>query len=121
AAADDDHVGRPADCHLGGSGRVVDAAALELLTPLRSQPAVVGTGRDEQALGTDRLTGVEMEQRVRVVERERGDRRRNGEARPELARLHGGALGELAAGDASGKAEVVFDTHAPTRLAARPR
>ena len=47
----------------GGRG-VVDAAPLEPLAPLDAQPAVVGPGGDQQALGRDRLAAVEVQHRV---------------------------------------------------------
>ena len=47
------------------------------------------------------------------------DRRGDGQAGAELVGLHDGALGQLAAGDAGGEAEVVLDAHAAAGLAAR--
>ena len=44
-----------------------------------------------------------------------------GRQRAELVGLHDGALGQLAAGDAGGEAEVVLDAHAAAGLAAGRR
>ena len=53
--------------------------------------------------------------------READDRRGDGQTRAELVGLQDRALGQLAAGDAGGKAEVVLDAHAAAGLAARRR
>ena len=68
AAADDHDVRAPAHLRLVRRRGVVDAAALEPLAPLDAQPAVVGPGGDQQALGRDRLAAVEVQHRVAVVE-----------------------------------------------------
>ena len=59
AAADDYHVAPAAELRLVGRRGVVDAAALELLAPFDVEPAVVGPGGDEQALGDDGLAAVQ--------------------------------------------------------------
>ena len=48
------------------------------------------------------------------------DRRGDGQVRPELVGLRHGALGQLAAGDAGGEAEVVLDPHAAAGLPPGP-
>ena len=59
AAADDDHVGPAALLRLVRRRGVVDAAALEPGAPLDLQPAIVGAGRDQQALRDERLAALE--------------------------------------------------------------
>ena len=54
-------VGSRAQLRLVGRRGVVDAAALEALAPFDFEPAVVGAGRDQQALGDERLAAVECE------------------------------------------------------------
>ena len=87
AAADHHDLAPPAQLRLVRRRGVVDAAALEPLAPLDAQPAVVGPGGDQQALGRDRLAAVEVQHRVGVVERQAGDRRGDGQARAELVGL----------------------------------
>ena len=53
AAADDHHVRAPAHLRLVRGRGIVDAAALEPLAALDVQPAVVGPGGDQQALGDE--------------------------------------------------------------------
>ena len=84
-AAADDHDLRPL-AHLGldGGRGVVDAAALEPLATLDAEPAVVGPGGDQQALGVDMVAAVEVEHRVPVVEGQARDLGRDGRTRPNL-------------------------------------
>src|SRR5882724_1643217 len=120
AAADHHHLRSPAERRLVQGRGVVDAGALELRAAFGPQPAVLGAGCDQQALGGDRLAALELQHRVGVDEGQADDRRGHGQARPELVGLEDGALRQLAAGQAGGEAQVVLDPHAAAGLAAGP-
>src|SRR5438093_1100801 len=86
---------------------------------LHAQPAVVDTGRDQEALGGDGFFAVQMHYAIGFVERQTCDRRGNCYAGTELVGLENGAVRQLASRHTGGKAQIVFDAHAGARLPAR--
>ena len=121
SSADDDNVLQRALLGLDVGRRVVQAVPLESIGILGRQPAVVRARRQDHGSAPDALTVGEQDlaQASGLRLGDLGCLVDAGDDGAELARLQRRASGELGAGEPGGEAEVVLDTSAGARLAAR--
>src|SRR5262249_55523743 len=113
-----DHLVARAPLRLDERGRVVDADAFELGELGYVELSVLGAGRDDERARAHRLAVRELDVDQRRLARDADRAARDRELRPELLGLGEGAHPELLAGDAGGKAKIVFDPRARRGLPA---
>ena len=118
AAADHPDPLRCAELALERAGRVEDAHALVALEPLHGQPPVVGAGREQDRTGGDLVAFLQLDDVPLLARLERLRAVGTGGPGAELPRLRDRAAGQLGAGDAGGKAEIVLDPPRRARLPA---
>ena len=119
AAADHRHFRPLAQPGLHRRGAEIDAAPLEPLGVVQRQAAVSGAGGDDHRARPHHVVVPHIDHIGTLGAVQPQGRPGGGQRGAELLGLHEGALGQVAAGDAGGKAQVVLDLGTGAGLAAR--
>ena len=109
------------DCGLGRRRAVVDAAADQIVGAGRLELAIADPGGQHHRVGQHRAAVVEGHLAGGALRLEADDRSGGQQLGAEAERLPPGPVGQLIAGHAVGKAEVVLDPRALAGLAAGRR